>query len=230
MPVYHNNILSVTRNELATCGVSPNYISRALAAQRVGEVYCWEHHKHGRQVYIHYHSLKLKYKALIKAVLCNQIEPEVYLKNQEQQKAQAGIENLTDQLTSMVQSNTEEIKVLSNTKQYTPTEIHQLARAAGWLRLLNEYDVKKARKIGFQSITAFRNEVFKRCLNEQTSTPALCRFKKGLITSENRLYRNALAYKREGINALIHKGIGNVNREKTDTVMHANFFIREIAF
>ena len=70
MPIYHNNILSITRKELETCGVSVSYVDRALAGQRKGEVYCWEHHKQGKRTYIHYHSLLDKYKALIKAVLC----------------------------------------------------------------------------------------------------------------------------------------------------------------
>lgn len=221
MPTYHNNILCTTRKELKACGISASYVNRALAGQRKGEVYCWEHHKQGSQVYIHYHSLKEKYQILIKAVHCNNIEPEVYLKQLEQEKATAVFENLADQVSLLVCSHPEEIKYLTETKLFTPMEVHQLARAAGWLRLINEYDVKKARKLGFKSVNDFRSEVFKRCLNEQTANPALIRFKKGLITNENRLYRNALNYKREGIQALIHKGVGNVNREKTDTLVHA---------
>ncbi|MDA3852835.1 MAG: transposase family protein, partial [Bacteroidales bacterium] len=221
MPNYHNNIFCITPAKLAECGISKGYINRALAAQRKGEVYCWEHHKQGRQVYIHYYPLTDKYKALIKAVHCSGIEPELWRKQQDSKEAQDSIDSLVDQVTYMVTSNAEEIELLTNTKQYTHTEVHQLARAAGWLRLINDFDVKKARKLGFESIREFRGEVFKRCLNEQTATPPLIRFKKGHITSENRFYRNALNYKKEGIQALIHKGIGNVNREKKDTIMHA---------
>ncbi len=223
MPIYHNNILSVTRKELAQCGVSASYVSRALAGQRKGEVYCWEHHKQGKQVYIHYHSLMPKYKALIKAVLCNDTEPEMWLKQQEEKKVDDSFENLTDQLTTLVKSDPDEIKQLSETKLYSPTEVHQLARAAGWLRLINDFDVKKARKLGFESIVQFRERVFKRCLNEQTADPALIKFKKGLITNERTLYRNASAYKKEGIQCLIHGGVGNVNREKDnkDPKVHA---------
>jgi len=221
MPTYHNNILCTTRDELTACGISASYVNRALAGQRKGEVYCWEHHKEGKQVYIHYHSLKEKYQILIKAVHCNNLEPEVYLKQQQQEKATAVFENLADQVSLLVSSNPEEIKYLTETKLYTPTEVHQLARAAGWLRLINEYDVKKARKLGFKSVNDFRAEVFKRCLNEQTANPALIRFKKTLITNVRTLVKNAVEYKNNGITCLIHKGVGNVNREKTDTVMHA---------
>ena len=224
MPDYHNDILYVTREELADCGISKGYVNRALTGQRKGEVYCWEHHKQGRQVYIHYHSLMPKYQALIKAVHCGGLEPEIWIKQQEQQKAMAVIDRLADQVTALVTSNPEEIQQLTETKLFTPIEIHQLARAAGWLRLINEYNVTKARKLGFQSVNDFRNEVFKRCLNEQEAEPIpLIKFKKSKITSLRWLVKNAVDYKKQGIECLIHKGVGNVNREKEDkdTKVHA---------
>ena len=223
MPQYHNNILCVTRPELAQCGVSPAYVSRALAGQRKGEVYCWEHHKQGKTVYIHYHSLKDEYKEVIVELLCDGVEPELYLKRKDEEKERKLFNHLADQIMSLVTSDPDEIKFLSDTKLYTATEVHQLARAAGWLKLINDYDVKKARKLGFHSINDFREEVFKRCLNEQTAQPTpLVKFKKGLITSARWLVeKSAKDYKKEGIQSLIHKGNGNVNREKADTQSHA---------
>ena len=221
MPQYHNNILCITRAELAQCGVSPAYVNRALAGQRKGEVYCWEHHKQGKTVFIHYHSLKPEYQQTITEVLCDGIEPGLWIKKQDEQKVQANIENLADQITLLVQSDPDEIRELTESKLFTPTEVHQIARAAGWLRLINEIDVKRARKAGFTSINDFRTQAFKRCLNEQKSSPALVKFKKGLITNERTLYKNAADYRKNGIRSLIHAGVGNVNREKTDTLVHA---------
>jgi hypothetical protein len=222
MPLYANNILSVTLKELAACGKSEGYIKRALAGQRKGEVYCWEHHKKGKQVFIHYHTLKPEYQILVKTVLCNGLEPEIYLKQQEEKKARASVEEITDQVTALVISFPFEIEELMNTHLYTPLECHQLARAAAWLRLINDFDVHKARKLGFASIVDFRNEVVKRCLNEQNATPVpLIRFKKGVITNERVLYRNAQEYKEQGIQCMIHAGVGNVNREMADTLVHA---------
>lgn len=221
MPLYHNNILCVTRAELAQCGVSPAYVNRALSGQRKGEVYCWEHHKQGKTVYIHYHSLKPEYRETIKDVFCGGAEPELWIRQQDEQKVQATFESLTDQITSLVTSDPAEIRELTESKLYTPTEIHQIARAAGWLRLINEIDVKRARKAGFNSINDFRTQAFKRCLNEQTSDPALVKFKKGLITNERTLVKNAVDYRNQGIKALIHAGVGNVNRERGDAVSHA---------
>jgi hypothetical protein len=172
-------------------------------------------------VYIHYHSLKDEYKEAIIEILCDGVEPEIWLKKQDQEEVKANIENLTDQITALVTSDPDELKQLAETKLYTPTEVHQVARAAGWLRLLNDYDVKRVRKIGFTSINDFRNEAFKRCLNEQTSNPALVKFKKGLITNLRTLMKNAVDYRNNGIQTLIHAGVGNVNREKADTQAHA---------
>lgn len=221
MPTYHNNIFCVTPKELEKCGMKLKTIYSYISKQERGELYCWENHKHGKNTYIHFESLKPQYKELVKAKLCKGIEPEVFVKNESENEKQQVIENLTDQITNLVKSDPEEIKLLTAAKQYTPTEVHQLARAAGWLRLINEFDVKKARKLGFSSINDFRNELFKRCLNEQTSNPPLVKFKKGLITNIRTLVKNAVEYRDNGISALMHAGIGNVNREKVDTLIHA---------
>lgn len=221
MPVHHNNILCITPKEFEACGIKPKTIYSYISKQEKGELYNWENHKDGRNTYIHYNSLKPYYKTLIKKCLCNDIEPELWIKIREAEIEQAAIDSITDQISYLVKSDPEEIKQLTETKQYTPLQIHQLARAAAWLRLINEFNVTKARQFGFKSINDFRTELFKRCLNEQTTNPPLIRFKKGIITNTNWIYRNALNYKREGIHALIHKGIGNVNREKADTITHA---------
>ena len=83
MPIYSNNILSLTIPELEQCGLSASYLKRAISGQRRGEVYCWESHKIGRQIFIHYYSLLPKYKTLVCNVLCKGIEPEVYLQEKE---------------------------------------------------------------------------------------------------------------------------------------------------
>ncbi len=220
MPNYHNNIFCITPAKLASCGiVSTGYINRALTAQRRGEVYCWEHHKQGKQVYLHYDSLKDKYKAAIQAVLCGGVEPKLWRKHKDQQEQEQCTESLIYSVIQGVTSDAEELKILAESKLYTSTEVHQLARAAAWLRLFNEYGTKEARKLGFVSVKDFRTELFKYCLNEQDK--ALIRFKKGAINSLEWLARNARLYKKEGIQSLIHKGVGNINREKTDKQMHA---------
>lgn len=219
MPLYSNNILCVTIPELEKIGLSAGYLKRAIAGQRVGQVYCWEHHKIGKQIYIHYNSLRSKYQTLIKAILCGDVEPEIYLKAQENKNAIfSAIEN---QLPGLITINPDELKTLMETKLYTSQEAHQLARAAGWLRLLNEYDVRRIRSLGYKSVVEFKETVFKQCLNEQFTKPALIRFKKGQISHIKIFLNNALEYKREGIQCLIHKGIGNVNREKRDAQINA---------
>jgi Integrase core domain. len=231
MPSYNNNILSVTREELELIGVTAGYLKRALAGQRSGEVYCWEYHKVGKTIYVHYDSLKEIYKSRIRNMFCGGLEPEVWMRDSESRKAAKTLEAVSDQLTQLVTTDPDELDTLMKTQLYTPVEAHQLARAAGWLRLINEFDVKRARKLGYTSINELRNEIFKRCLNEQQpqiiegiQKPALIRFKKGTIENERVLYRNAVDYKENGIESLIHRGVGNVNREKADTIVHAKLF------
>lgn len=222
MPQYSNNILSLTTTELELCGVSKGYLKRALAGQRKGEVYCWEHHKIGRNVYIHYDALLDKYKDVIREQLCNGVEPAVYLKDKEENKQQSQLTAIANQLPSLVSIKTEDLDSLINTGLYTATEAQQLARAGAWLHLLNEYDTKRVRSLGYKSVNDFREEVFKHCLNEQDAQPfPLIKWKKGNITNLRVLLRNARKYEQVGIQALIHKGVGNVNREKADTVAHA---------
>lgn len=222
MPQYSNNILSLTTDELVKCGVSKGYLKRALTGQRKGEVYCWEHHKIGRKVYIHYDALLDKYKEAIKEQFCNGIEPSVYLKDKEEDKQQSTLTAIANQLPTLVSVKQGDLDILMSTGLYTPTEAQQLARAGAWLNLLNEYDTKRVRSLGCKSVNDFRDEVFKHCLNEQTAEPhALIRWKKGNISNLRVLLRNAKEYKQIGMQALIHKGVGNVNREKADAVSHA---------
>jgi len=224
MPHYlpHTTTIVVTKKELYACGLSDRYLRTSITRQGKGAVHVWVNSfENGKRVF-HYEFLRDNYKTLIKTIFCNGTEPEIWLKSQETDKVQAKLDQLTDELTKLVITNTEEIKELMETQSYTSTECHQLARAAAWLRLLNEYDVRKARQIGFSSVNDFRNELFKRCLNEQKIQPTpLIRFKKGNITNLRVLLRNADDYKREGIRSLMHAGIGNVNREKADTLCHA---------
>ncbi len=222
MPQYSNNILSLTTSELEQCGVSKGYLKRALAGQRKGEVYCWEHHKIGRNVYIHYDSLLDKYKEVVREELCGGVEPAVYLKEKEDNKQQSNLQAIANQLPSLVNTKQEDLEKLHSTGFYTATEAQQIARAGAWLHLLNEYDTKRVRSLGYKSVNDFRDEVFKHCLNEQTAQPfPLIKWKKGEINSVRVLLRNARKYEQMGIQALIHKGMGNVNKEKADVVAHA---------
>ncbi len=120
-----------------------------------------------------------------------------------------------NELSQMVKTDASEVAALAQTNYYTPTEVMQLARAAGWLRLINEFGVKQARQMGFASIEILRSQIFRCILNEQGAQPLpLIRFKKGTISHLRVLCNNALQYRRQGIKCLIHAGMGNNNRMK----------------
>ncbi|PKO01519.1 MAG: hypothetical protein CVU43_12540 [Chloroflexi bacterium HGW-Chloroflexi-5] len=97
MPGLQQNIICVTVPELASIGVSENYLKKALSQHRQGVVSCWPHHKEGRTIYIHYAGLKTEYQQSIKEKLCQGMEPADWIKtahennraNEKEAKAEA---------------------------------------------------------------------------------------------------------------------------------------------
>ncbi len=218
MPIIHNNILCVTIPELVSCGFKEGTLYGYLAKQRKGEYQCWEHHLEGKKAFVHYESLTLKNKLLITQILCGGVEPELWLQNKEAEKLNLKLDRLCNDLNSMVEIDHTEVKSLSDSGLYTPQEVQQIARSAGWLRLWRKMDVKTARKFGFESVKDVQNEIFKRCLNEQSQ--CFVKFPKP-INNERVLDRKAREYSKEGIGCLIAGYFGNVNREMIDNKVHA---------
>lgn len=225
MPIYSpiTNKIVFSGKELGRCGLDSGYLRRVACGQKKGEVYCWASEKIGGKLHFQYDSLLPKYQAMLRLIFCNDTEPDIYLKNQTNDTNNSVLTAIANQLPGLIQIDITELKTLMDSQLYTATEAHQLARAAAWLRMLNEYDVKRVRSVGYKSIVDFQEAVFKHVLNEQVphQAAALIRWKKGTITSIRVLLRNATEYKRDGIQSLIHKGVGNVNREKADAQVHA---------
>ncbi len=218
MPIFHNNTLCVTVDELTSCEVSPKTIYRGIEDQRKGLIYCWEHHKEGRKVYIHYDGLKENYKLLIKTILCGGVEPELWIKNKEAEVLQRNLERVCGSLNNMVEVNIEELNILGASGLFSPQDVQRIARAAGWLRLWRKMSVKTARSYGFTSVTELQTEVFKRCLKEQTD--GFVKFPKPINTIRVLDYK-AREYAKDGIDCLIGGYFGNANREKIDGTIHA---------
>lgn len=218
MPIIHNNILCITFDELVECGVSSNTIKYGLQMQRKGLVYCWEHHKQGNKVYIHYDSLRNDYKLLITQIICDGIEPALWIENHEAEKLNRELDRLCNSFSNMIEVLPEEIKILSDCRLYTAQEVQQIARCAGWLRLWRKMDVKTARSYGFDTVGEINEELLKRYLNEQS---------KGFVKSPKPINtvrvmdRKAREYEVQGIDCLIAGYFGNANRGKIDTRAHA---------
>jgi hypothetical protein len=193
-------------------------IKAALPAQRSGKVTCWPHHKEGKQVYIHYDGLKPEYQLRIKAVICGGVEPHVFVTTETSLKRNAHLELVNSNLPNLVEVDPKELKELDRTGYYEKTDVHRIARAAAWLRLWNEFDVKRARAAGYKKVTEFQQAVFNHVIAEQKS--GMLRFKK-VLNNERVLERNARLYSKEGINSLITGLIGNNNRGKINDLNHA---------
>lgn len=218
MPLIHNNILCVTVPELVSCGIDKNTVFCGIKRQHTGEVYCWEHHKEGKRVFIHYNGLKEIYQNLIKNTLCDGIEPAIYLKKQEAQRLENKLIDLCNSLPSCVEVKADEIKQLTERNLFDTQTIQRIARAAGWLRLWRTMDLKASRKLGFQSVKEIQAEIFKCCISEQNS--GYVKFPKP-INNERVLDRKAREYENKGLDCLVSGCFGNPNRRMIKGVSHA---------
>ncbi|WP_455590483.1 hypothetical protein [Bacteroides sp.] len=211
-------VLCVTVPELVGCGVSERYLKKALNYQRVGLVYCWPHHKEGREVFVHYDGMAEKYRILVDKLLCNDVPAHLWVENEEAQTLNRKLEAFKKGLRMMVEISADDMAKLNEMQLFIPADIQRIARAAGWMRLWRKMDVKTARKYGFKTVGEVQQEMFKQCLNEQMK--GFVKFPKP-INNERTLDRKAREYGKEGLNCLVGGYFGNVNREKMNGQTHA---------
>lgn len=211
-------VLCVTVSELVSCGVSENTLKSAFKRQRIGLVYCWPHHKEGREVFVHYDGMAEKYQALVDKILCGDVSASLWVENRAAEELNKKLEAFKRGLRLMVEISADDMARLNAMQLFIPADVQRIARAAGWMRLWRRMDVKTARKYGFNSVCEVQQEMFKQCLNEQTK--GFVRFPKP-INSERTLDRKAREYARDGLDCLIGGYFGNVNREKMNGQTHA---------
>ena len=211
-------VLCVSVPELVESGVSESYLKRALSGQRTGEMFCWPHHKEGREVFVHFDGMAAKYRELVKRVICRGVDAALWVENRAAEELNRKLEGVKKGLRMMVEVSAGDLTRLSDMQLFVPTDVQRIARAAGWLRLWRRMDVKTARKYGFASVKEMQAEMFKQCLNEQIQ--GFVKFPKA-INSERVLDRKAREYEKEGLDCLVGGYFGNVNREKMNGQTHA---------
>lgn len=211
-------VLCVSVPELVECGVSQKTIFNGVQNQRTGLVYCWPHHKEGREVWIHYDGMGDKYKMLVDKLLCGDIPAHLWVENKAAEELNRKLESVKRGLKMMVEVDPKELSDLSNMQLFIPADVQRIARSAGWLRLWRRMDVKTARKYGFKSVKEVQSELFKQCLNEQMQ--GFVKFPKP-INNERVLDRKAREYEKDGMACLVGGYFGNVNREKMNGQTHA---------
>lgn len=211
-------VLCVSVPELKMCGVSINTIKYGLQQQRTGGVYCWSHHKEGREVFIHYDGMNEKYRLLVDKILCGDVDAHLWAENKAAEELDKKLTAFKKGLRTMVEISADDMVRLSEMQLFIPADVQRIARAAGWLRLWRRMDVKTARKHGFKSIKEVQEELFKQCLNEQIK--GFVKFPKP-INNERVLDRKAREYEKEGLSSLVGGYFGNVNREKINSQTHA---------
>ena len=211
-------VLCVSVPELVESGVSESYLKRALSGQRTGEMFCWPHHKEGREVFVHFDGMAAKYKELVKRVICRGVDAALWVENRAAEELNRKLEGVKKGLRMMVEVSAGDLTRLSDMQLFVPTDVQRIARAAGWLRLWRRMDVKTARKYGFASVKEVQAEMFKQCLNEQIQ--GFVKFPKA-INSERVLDRKAREYAADGLDCLVGGYFGTVNREKMNGRTHA---------
>ena len=211
-------VLCVSVPELIESGVSESYLKRALSGQRTGEMFCWPHHKEGREVFVHFDGMAAKYRELVKRVICRGVDAALWVENRAAEELNRKLEGVKKELRMMVEVSAGDLTRLSDMQLFVPTDVQRIARAAGWLRLWRRMDVKTARKYGFASVKEVQAEMFKQCLNEQIQ--GFVKFPKA-INSERVLDRKAREYAADGLDCLVGGYFGNVNREKMNGRTHA---------
>lgn len=209
-------------------------IKKALPSQRNGLVSCWaykrfsyidgtyiEHPLTSRRgtIYIEFDSLRDTYKELIKAKLCNNTDPYLFIKNHKTTTRKQELETFKQSLSDYLEIDPKQITFFTELKQYTPSDCQRLARGAAWLSLLNSINIKDAHKKGYRSIQDLRNAALD-IINQELNA-GLLRFKGKKLGSLQVLFRYMTAYKKSGCKCLITEKTGNNNAQKITSVISA---------
>lgn len=211
-------VLCVTVMELEGCHVDINTLKRGLHRQRSGAAYCWPHHKEGRSIYIHYDGMQDRYKVLIDNIYCEGVAAPMWIANKEAAKRQANLRAICRNVASMVEVSPGDLETLQGSGFFDGSAVQCVARAAGWLRLWRSLDVKRARSMGFSSVTEIQEALYGACMKEQAD--GFVKFPKP-VNSIRVLDRKAREFDRGGMDSLIGGYFGNGNRGKIDTLIHA---------
>lgn len=220
MPVISNDIICVTVPELEKCGVSNDYLWKALNHNRIGLVYCWEHHKIGNTVYIHYNSLKDKYKKLIKQEVCGGLEVTEWIKYEKIRSflppgLQEERAELTDFIVTRERVNVNSGEVMDEKRTKLPVSyIDLLTYQSRWYRLMSReaynYNKSEIKKLNIKGIAEFRR-ICVAIANIPTDI-----YPEGAKLPSNALacYRNQVDYEERGITALINGRFGHTFSQK----------------
>lgn len=232
MPTIINNILYASVAELLDSSiVKENTLWDGIRRQRQGKVFCWAHERFklvrgeyvpcsGREgnVFVVFESLRDKYKTLIQELICDGIDPYVFAETQESRNTDSERERFIADIPNLLEISTDEIVKLSKMGYYTPIQAQQIARAAAWLRLINNFTARRIREnTPFEVVEDFRGEVLKCVVAEQQS--GQIKFPRE-ITCLRPLKAKAKQYSKDKLGCLVSGLFGNSNRELIDNEAH----------
>lgn len=220
MPCISKDIICITVPELEKCGVSNIYLRKALERQRTGLVYCWPHHKIGRDIYIHYDGIQDKYKALIKTEICGGLEVKEWIKYntirdylpmviQEEKNLLADFV-ITRERVDVSNGEVTEEKRTGLADEYISLLLYQ----SRWYRLMHKdvycYRKRELKKLGISGISEYRSI----CIMIANSPTELFPDGAKLPKSPVSCYRNQVVYEETGVLSLISGKYGNICTQK----------------
>ncbi|WP_270544904.1 hypothetical protein [Butyricimonas paravirosa] len=222
MPCISENIICVTVPELEKCSLALSTIKIGLSRQRQGLVSCWEHHKIGNTVYIHFNSLKDKYKEIIQRELCGGLPVEEWVRfNTIRELLPPVSQNEKEELSNFTITR-ERVDVTSgeiSTEERTKLNddyVCMLLYQARWFRLMHKdvykYNHNTLKRLKVTGIKEFRDICITLANNPTPEFPDGAKLPKNY----NACHRRQQEYEKEGILALVSGKFGNTGARKVD--------------
>ncbi|MEI3423278.1 MAG: hypothetical protein V8R91_20750 [Butyricimonas faecihominis] len=205
MPCISENIICVTVPELEKCSLALSTIKIGLSRQRQGLVSCWEHHKIGNTVYIHFNSLKDKYKEIIQRELCGGLPVEEWVRfNTIRELLPPVSQNEKEELSNFTITR-ERVDVTSgeiSTEERTKLNddyVWMLLYQARWFRLMHKdvykYNHNTLKRLKVTGIKEFRDICITLANNPTPEFPDGAKLPKNY----NACHRRQQEYEKEGI-------------------------------
>lgn len=223
--------LELTKNNI----VKEQYlIKRALPSQRNNTVNCWSHKRFSYvdgiyvehpltsrkgSIYIEFDNLRSNYKELIKAKLCNNIDPYLYVENNKMSLRKKELDSFNQSLSEYLEIDPSHVIYFTNTKNFSPADCQRLARGAAWLSLLNSINAKESHLKGYRSVSDLRNAALE-VINQELRA-SLVRFKGTKLNSLQVLFRYMKAFNQDGCKCLVTEKSGNNNAQKITSEISA---------
>jgi len=185
--------LCVSIPEMEQCGLTYNYLKKALSWHRSGKLSCWPHHKEGQSIYLHYNGLTDTYKDLIKLHICHNTNVEQFVKNK-----------IVDECIVITNEIGDFFDTYKNNGSFLdPNKKQQYKKSAALLLFMSISSTKNQKLEAFKitDINEYYNIIVSFIQNNKLPLPC----------NKGNLISKVKDFEKDGCSCLISKKIGNNN-------------------